>query len=550
MPSSRAVATLLVLAIVSSGFAAQSSVVAGVPEAQGTAAANVTVENITVSTAPREVGERLTSRSAIQTARNEGNLTRDGTVVPTDTLVLTLEMSGLDGRLAAASGDNATARFFDVTYGNDSAISLQQVNPPPQLRRKVVRPDRFEGTTVVSDPANDTYHLVTNLSQARVGRDAGRDVDWDPRFKTTIREGDIYAATVSFGGERLVTDDEGVTVRIVEREAVFGGAGELRHLSLPPSPNATVRGLVSLAPGTPVTIRIENRSDAGPPLERRTRVVERRDEQRQWDAPPAHELIAMLNATELSVGTSFDAVLAVGDETLARTNGSVGTGEASVDLPATASWDDDRILVRKAELSDGGFLVAQVGDRQPLAYPDDLLHVGHVAVDSGIELDLSIPVSNDRLHRSSSPLLESVTVVAVTDANDNGRYDAADVPYVRNGSKVADVADVRSGRDDTGTETHRPNGTVTPSEERTNTPTASRNGTMSVIEGATNTPPDSDAPTDRNLSPVPTSSLSSLSETRAAPQGANDGAVSLDGFGVVVALVTILSVPILIRRGR
>jgi hypothetical protein len=251
-----------------------------------TASENVTVENLTVWTAPGSIRDRLDDREAIATARRTGNLTRDGTVARSDALVLSMRIPGLAARMDNVTGANETVRFIRATNGTDSSVRLVQTNPTTEVPEKIVGLHRSGAMTVVADQANDTYHLVVDLTESRVGfRDYGESispdgVDWNPRMDPNVRRGELFAVNVTIDGHTSLFDTDrdssrpDAVVHVVGVDAEFGATDALDVLVLQATTGQPVRARTSLAPGTPVVVRIENRSDGGPAIVRRTHVVE------------------------------------------------------------------------------------------------------------------------------------------------------------------------------------------------------------------------------------------------------------------------------------
>ena len=139
----------------------------------------------------------LSNLSDVNAAMDAGNLTRSETVTRNDTLVLELRASGLDGAIAARNGSNVTARFFAFLSGGAVSLRVEQTNPGTE-----VRPGRIHlapnATRVVADSVNDSYYLVTDLSEGHVTGGYGDG---------EVTEGDEYRANVTLSGSSALAAD-------------------------------------------------------------------------------------------------------------------------------------------------------------------------------------------------------------------------------------------------------------------------------------------------------------------------------------------------------
>jgi PGF-CTERM protein len=419
----------------------------------GLPAENVTIENVTVRTGTHGLGERLSNRSAIRDAAASGDLSSDGFVLRDETVVVTIQVAGLAARFRRAERPNETARFFAAVEGPNSTIALHQTNPTHHRLPKTVLLNRTAATSVVADPRNDTYHLVVSIADAPVERSDFEDDGWSGGDGLTVERGEEYRLDVTLFGRTPPDADTDRSARyrrpdlqILEGAVGFGEGGELELVTISPGRDQEIRAKTTLAPGTAVTVSLENRSDGGATLVDRTVVYESPGDpvDRYVDNPLAHDLRASVDATDVTVGTSFDVVVEANGRTVVHQSGLVQNGSAAVTMPATEDWADGVIAVSSARLPAAGFLVVQAGDRERLSGPCSPLYRGHVAVDAGTHDDRSIPISTERLSMLTEPLPRQVTLVAVADANDNGVYDGQDRPYVDEGRMAVAVAVVQN----------------------------------------------------------------------------------------------------------
>ncbi|WP_135364156.1 hypothetical protein [Halosimplex halophilum] len=312
MPSERglsdAIAVCAVLTLVVSPVAATGGLsppAASTDEPSvGTASTNVTVTDLRVwSSDPspypglsdeRPLHEAFSSRADVERAMADGSLHRDRRVPVNGTLVLELRMPGMADRLANASGPNETARFLDVVYGADDAFRLEAASSPGPMRPiSVLLFNRTSATTVYSDRDADTYYVVADPTNLRYGSTRPyeeRRVDWQP-------DRDLSRALDGLGPYALNVTIDGKSARFFGNASVFdltyGDHRSWRKLKpvvaftdddaetvfeLPRGWNRTVRAqsdqrlvaLTTLDAGAPVTVRVVNRSDGGPPLSNAT----------------------------------------------------------------------------------------------------------------------------------------------------------------------------------------------------------------------------------------------------------------------------------------
>ncbi|ELZ22691.1 hypothetical protein C475_16356 [Halosimplex carlsbadense 2-9-1] len=346
MPSERgladAIAVCVALTLVVGPVAATDGLTphtASTDESAATmSATNVTVTDLRVwSSDPPpypELGDEwplhevFSSRADVERAMADGRLHRERRVPSNGTLVLELRMPGMAARLANASGTNETTRFLDVVYGADGAFRLEIAsNPGPMRAISVLRFDRTGATTVYSDRSTDTYYVVvdpTGLRDGSVRPNSEKRVDWEA-------DSDQVGRAPARGPYALNVTIDGQSARFFGNASAFNftrqGDGGWRQLKpvvafteddegtvfeLPSGWDRTVRAqsgqrlvaLTSLDADTPVTVRVVNRSDGGPPLSNTTAATDE-----FVSAPPGDAYDAVLaNYTVLtSVTATLDA---------------------------------------------------------------------------------------------------------------------------------------------------------------------------------------------------------------------------------------------------
>ncbi|USZ69081.1 hypothetical protein NGM10_04920 [Halorussus salilacus] len=110
----------------------------------------------------------LSNRTELHAAMVAGTLTRSDAVTRNGTLVLELQASGLEGALAARNESNVTAEFFGLLEDGAANLEVRHINPGPSVPPKEIRLAEHDSTHLVPDARNDTYYLVTDLSDANV----------------------------------------------------------------------------------------------------------------------------------------------------------------------------------------------------------------------------------------------------------------------------------------------------------------------------------------------------------------------------------------------
>lgn len=367
MPSERgfvdAIAVCVVLALVV-GPVAATGVLSPPPASTdessvGTASTNVTVTDLRVwsSDPPPHPGlsdewplhEAFSSRADVERAMADGRLHRDRRVPVNGTLVLELRMPGMADRLANASGTNETMRFLDVVYGSDDAFRLEAAsNPGPMSPISVLLFNRTSATTVYSNRDADTYYVVVDPTSLRYGSlrpNEEKRVDWQA-FR------DLSQALDGLGPYALNVTIDGRPARFFGNASAFnftvedGRWSQLKPVvaftdddegtvfELPRGWNRTVRvqsgqrlvALTSLDAGAPVTVRVVNRSDGGPPLSNATVATDEfgsAPSDDDYDAELANYTVitsatATLDASGVAPNTSATLEVAAGDRVLLR----------------------------------------------------------------------------------------------------------------------------------------------------------------------------------------------------------------------------------------
>lgn len=217
--------------------------------------------NATVLTAPANATENLTSRAAIRRGRAAGWVTPTDTVAAGDTVVLRLDVDGLDGALAASAGADDTARFLGVFDRANTSLQLQHGFTPMTTVERIPL-NRSTVSTAILDERNDTYYVVVDTAAARL----------TPGTRDGIHDGDSLHVRLLVDGDRRLSEDWIPADHFdIERPAVELG-GESHTVSSYPGGRLPVTGETNLAPGSTVTVQLQG---ASPRLFPRTVTVDR-----------------------------------------------------------------------------------------------------------------------------------------------------------------------------------------------------------------------------------------------------------------------------------
>lgn len=314
---------------------------------------NVSVENVTVWIAPQSASSNLTNESAIDAAKASGTLTRHPRVAVTDTLVLEVNVTGLDERIATVDGDNETDRFLRAVYEGEDHATLVQTNPDTHVQALAAQFDH-DSTTVVTASAADTYYLVVepddlsvgyceaacpaygdespvvgNVSNDRISHDTAlaMNLTIDDHTSTPRRDDD--------GGLAPILELDEVETDVVDYGYDAGVA------PVPAKPAASVPIQTNLAPGTAATVRIANRSDDGPPLLYSTSVVAQAgtNVEDPDDFDPDHGVVAEFDTSAIAPNATFDVDFLANGRVVESVPGVVRDESTPTAVPATVTAD-------------------------------------------------------------------------------------------------------------------------------------------------------------------------------------------------------------------
>lgn len=191
-----------------------------------------TMESMTAPSGEQEYSDER----AVYAAISNGNLTSTNNISAGDVVVLNLSVGGLEGPLKLQDGANDTARFFSLLAG-DARLTIRQRNSESGLEDYSLQFGE-SNVTVVSDPDNDTYFLAFDTDEVVAARN-GTVVERS--------DGDQLRAKFKFDDEVKPSADYEITAPELEVD----GPVVVANVE-----NQTISGETTLAPGTPISIRI------------------------------------------------------------------------------------------------------------------------------------------------------------------------------------------------------------------------------------------------------------------------------------------------------
>jgi hypothetical protein len=264
--------------------------------------------NATVLAAPSGFRDRLDSRAAVRRARTQGQLTQTETVAIGDTVVLKLTGPGISEAVASQRGQTATARFESLLGGSNATLSLVETKPGPSLPRQHRYLNETGTTTVVADPANDTYYVAADLTTVPAG------YEHDGSFPDPdLEEGQRFAPRFLVRSENRINPGDiaepnqtgHFTVEQPDARLLFRNDTDERY-RVGPAPNQTIAGYTNIAPGSAIRVRLSNGTGSQFPVTESVR-VSRTEVSEPYDS--GYRFRATLNLTGAAPNSSFDVVL-------------------------------------------------------------------------------------------------------------------------------------------------------------------------------------------------------------------------------------------------
>lgn len=365
-------------------------------------------------TAPAGSFGNITNASAVATAVKTGRITTTDTVAVGDVLVLQFKLSGIYGALEAAN-------FTQLVKRGALDLTMVQTNPGPNhqpTRLAVRRSIATDAIHVIPDEGNDILYINIDTGAAAF-------------TNGNLTPGDKYEVTLTLNGKSdLAANDTSLSsnVTIVGTELSFG------EVTLAAGPNQTVAGTTSLAPGSEVTVRLQN-NGTGSFIKTNTTTVK-----------PNGTFVAEFNLTDIASNTTVSVVADGPLNTSDRTTVTIQpyhpekpvVGTASLVFPDQQSTGET-ITVRNVTLPAGGFVVVHAPNVSSAPVESVLGASSYInGTAERIEISLDAPITEDT----------RLVVMAHRDTNDNQVYDFSgsngteDGPYTAGGEPITESAQV------------------------------------------------------------------------------------------------------------
>ncbi|WP_276272921.1 DUF7282 domain-containing protein [Haloarcula litorea] len=392
-------------------------------------------------------------------------LTQTSTVAQSDAVVVEVEASGLEGVLAATGADTTPAYLSRSGATYPFSLTVEQVEDEANAVSSGINVDALDDNdvSVVYDDANETHFVV---------------LDSDAVTEEFDHEsGDEYVANFTVYDDSELSEDN-VTVNdtfgVEDRDATLNGGNDV---TVSAADNQTISGTTNLAPGSEVTVRVEDDEDDTAFLKQPTAIVQ-----------PDGTFVASTSFTDVSLGTNFTAQTRISANDVGDAiDGRVVQGPVASVIVTDQESDGETVTVDSVTLSEGGFVAIHLNNAS-----GDVIGASEY-LESGTHEDVEITLDSTRS--------EDFTAVAMphldTDGDETYDFPDNDGPYTANGSAVTDDAAI-TVIDDT-TETTEPPTTEPTTEPPTTEPTTEPPTTEPTTEPPTTEPttePPTTEPTD------------------------------------------------------
>ncbi|MFC4405118.1 DUF7282 domain-containing protein [Haloarchaeobius iranensis] len=232
--------------------------------------ATQTVENetaVSLWAGPPGLAERVDD--ADELPDHIGDLSRQSNVVPPNgSLVIRVQLPGLDAQVRNATGTNRTERFLSVA--DDPALNLRLwvlQDGPMETRFAALSP---ANATVVRGDSPDTYHLVVeprdlpavpatgDTELQYVGNDTGGPLAFAPSPAELDHEPyESGSGRLYFTADFAHHDGPPEHTRLARAPPTLTVARPAPGIALVDREDATIHGTTSLPPGTSVDVRVE-----------------------------------------------------------------------------------------------------------------------------------------------------------------------------------------------------------------------------------------------------------------------------------------------------
>jgi hypothetical protein len=365
-------------------------------------------------TAPATSFDNVTNTSEVAAAVENGRITTTDTIATGDVLVNQFKLSGVYGALAASN-------FTQLVERGALDYSLVQTNPDTNRRPKRLNLNRSlanDSIRVIPDERNDVLYINVNTTRAVFENGAPA-------------AGDEFKSTLTLNGEsNLAESDQSISANVT----FVGAELSLSEVTLTADANQTVTGTTSVAPGSEVTVRLQN-NDTGSFVKTNTTMVK-----------PNGTFVATFNLSDIPPRTAVNVRADGPLNTSDRANVTIQPSRSNESVNGTASltFTDQRttgetVTVQNVTLPSGGFVVVHAPNVSTAPVESVLGASSYLNSTNGsVEITLDEP-----LNRSTR-----LVVMAHRDTNDNQVYDfgssngSEDGPYTAGGNPVTASARV------------------------------------------------------------------------------------------------------------
>jgi PGF-CTERM protein len=489
--------------------------------ATGAARGNtVTINSVTIQTAPNASFDHLDTSNVSEFA------TKDTEIAAGDVLIFRLSTAGLSDAFEENSTDR---RFLELVQSGVIDLRISQIGTVSKT---------FNLSATIENGGLSVFYEENTLY---IAIDTGRAVFDQGRTTVGVEPGARFRATFT-GNRSNGTGAVSSEFRIVPRRATFETDNN-GTVVVEADANQTVSGTTTVAPGTDLTIRARSEGQSSFVITQTVQVVKGGEFESDFDF------------TNVTRGISFELTIpGQGFENNASTPGVVRrppTASVRVNTQQSRNGSVQRVTIRSATLSDGGFLAV---------YDSSLLTNDNVTASakslrgaseyltSGEHAPVNITLDRPYTYNGT------IIVIPHQDTNNNGKYEfitsngSEDSPYLgADGDPIVASANVTVNQYQLGETTGTGSDDALPettSGVMATTATSGENGTRMTSEDSDGSDPNGN-----------TKSGSGTGDTTAPrqqpatnPQDMTTEALG-PGFGFIVGLVALCVAALLaIRR--
>ncbi|MFP4627349.1 MAG: hypothetical protein ACLFNI_12275 [Natronomonas sp.] len=189
----------------------------------------------------------------VQSAIDDGSMTRATGLDGTDMLVIEMRIRGFDEAVRTANGSSTTDQFQHALSAHGT-LEISQTDMGPQKAPLEIDALDETGVTVFPDAANETYYLSIDLDDAVVTRNGDTEaLDTERTHRFAI------VAQLDTNSSLRTTNDSAATA-IEPRSATVDTAAD-GSVHVRPQPNETVSGTTNFGTGSTITLVLSGESN-------------------------------------------------------------------------------------------------------------------------------------------------------------------------------------------------------------------------------------------------------------------------------------------------